>query len=507
MTIQVRMPVRLSAALLMFLALASPARAQDDVLAGYRKYYSGDRAGAQVVLERVLATTPGSLPARFGLLHIKMRRAQEDRALLPEFERSLEAFIKDAESRYNRTNQDSEALFYLANGLIQRAQYRVNYDKGMWGAARDGARAKRLIDTYIKRYPGHGDAYFTLGVYTYYVDIAPSFVRVLRLFLFLPGGNRVEGLKQVERAFNEGSLMSFPAGMLLMEMYATYEHRVDDAVRVGERLARDYPGNPDVEMQLAEIYASPGVEDYARAAQQYESVLKRFAGRPDDKPSVRYNARFGLASMRQQQWRLDEAIAAVEAGLAENPSEPVWVVPNLLLRRGNYRGLLDEANAGEDARRVRAEPKWKDFHKSADDQLAWLERRRQSGEARLYAALIPGNRLTAERRWDEAAAAYAKVRQQYPTDVQVRYRMAHLQFARGDAAGAAGEFSALANLKSAPTWLRSQSLLYLGRCHDLAGRRAEAIKVYERVREDYEKESAAYRAQVGLVTPYKRQGN
>ena len=491
----------------MFLAFVPQARAQDDVLAGYRKYYAGDRAGAQVALERVLAANPGSLPARFGLLHIMMRRVDENRAVAPEFEKTLDAFLKDAETRYSRSNQDSEALFYLANGLIKRAQYRVNYDKGMWGAARDGARAKRLIDTYIKRYPGHGDAYFTLGVYNYYVDIAPSFVRVLRLFLFLPGGSRVEGLKQIERAYNEGSLMSFPAAMLLMEIYATYEHRVGDAVKVGERLAREYPGNPDVEMSLAEIYASPAVEDYGRAAVHYESVVKRFAGRTDDKRNTPHNARFGLASMRQQQWRFDEAIAVVDAGLAENPSEPAWVVPNLLLRRGNYRGLLDDPRAEEDARRVRAEPKWKDFQKAADDQLAWLARRRQSGEARVYAALIPGNCLTAERRWDEAAAAYAKVRQQHPDDLQVRYRLAYLQFQRGDAAGAAGEFAALSAQKSAPAWLRSQALLYLGRSHDLAGRRAEAVKVYERVLDDYERESAAYRAQIGLVTPYKRQGN
>jgi hypothetical protein len=37
-----------------------------------------------------------------------------------------------------------------------------------------------------------------------------------------------------------------------------------------------------------------------------------------------------------------------------------------------------------------------------------------------------------------------------------------------------------------------------------APRRALAIKIYERIRDDYERESAAVRAQVGLVTPYTR---
>ena len=34
---------------------------------------------------------------------------------------------------------------------------------------------------------------FALGLYNYYVDIAPTFLKVLRVLLFLPAGNRAEG--------------------------------------------------------------------------------------------------------------------------------------------------------------------------------------------------------------------------------------------------------------------------------------------------------------------------
>lgn len=505
MTVLLRRRVLKSALLLAFLLLSSTALAQDAVLAGYRKYYAGDRAGARQALEAVLASNPGSLPARFGLLHILMRRADEERGVEKELERNLEAFLADAEKRHDRSNgQDFEAIFYLANGYMMRAQYRVNHDKGMWGAARDGAKAKRLIDAYVRRYPEHGDAYFTLGLYNYYVDIAPSFVRVLRLFLFLPGGNRADGLKQIERAYSQGSLFAFPAGMILMEIYSTYEHRGADAVRVGERLFQEYPANPDVGMQLAEVYASPAIEDYSRAAAQYEGVLKRESARPSSQGPAKHSARLGLASMQQQQWHVQEAIAGLSEGIAEDPGQPVWVMPNLLLRRGNYRALLADPAAAEDAKRVKADARWQDFQKAADDQLAWIERRRQSGEEAIYAALVPGNRLVAEKQWDQAATAYEKVRQQHPNDLQVRYRLAYLRFMRGDPAGAAGEFAPLSETKSAPSWMRAASLLYLARAHDLAGRRADAIKIYDRILDDYERESAAFRAQVGLVTPYRR---
>lgn len=172
----------------------------------------------------------------------------------------------------------------------------------------------------------------------------------------------------------------------------------------------------------------------------------------------------GLAAMRQQQWRLQDSIRVLSEGIVENRLAPGWVMPTLLLRRGNNRALLVNPAAREDAQRVRADNRWKDWHKTADEQLAWIDSRRRSGEDTIYAALIPGNRLAADRRWDEAAAAYESVRQQHPNDVQVRYRLAQLRFPRGDPAGSVSEFTSLAGNKSAPAWIRAQSLLFWRAC-------------------------------------------
>jgi len=92
----------------------------------------------------------------------------------------------------------------------------------------------------------------------------------------------------------------------------------------------------------------------------------------------------------------------------------------------------------------------------------WIERRRASGESATYVALIGGNRLAAEHRWEEAAAAYEAVRRDHPDDPQVKYRIAALQFARGETERAAPAFAALADSK-APDWIKAQALLHLGR--------------------------------------------
>jgi tetratricopeptide (TPR) repeat protein len=475
----------------------------EDVLAGYQRFYRGDKEGAARDFERMAAANPGRFPVRFAILQILMDRAGSNHSLEGEFERQMDAFIADAEARHGRSATDDEALFYLGNAYFVRASYRVDHDKGMWGAARDGARSKRLADAYVKRHPEHGDAYFMLGAYDYYVEIAPAFLKLVRPLLFLPSGDRVEGLKQLERAYTQGSLFSFQAGMLLMEIYGSYEGRPADGVRVGEQLARAYPENPEVQFQLAELYLGPAVEDYTGAIAQYERVIAAESRRAEPRQAI-YRAQLGLASSLIQEWRSDEAIRVLSATIDRTPAAPVWVMPGFLLRRANYRALIGDAGAADDVNRVLAEPKWNAQHKSADSLLKWMAARSASGEAAIYTALMRGNRLTAERKWDEAAAAYEPVRHDHPGDPQVRYRLAVLQFSRGDAAAAGAAATALAADKSAPAWVKAQSLLIAARAEDLAGHRDAATRDYRRVVDEYEHENAVWAARVGLIAPYRR---
>jgi TolA-binding protein len=96
------------------------------------------------------------------------------------------------------------------------------------------------------------------------------------------------------------------------------------------------------------------------------------------------------------------------------------------------------------------------------------------------------------------------VRRDHPNDPQVRYRLAAMQFARGDAAGASAAAAPLTTDRAAPSWVRAQSLLIVARAQDLTGQREPAKKTYQRIVDDYERESVAWPARVGLITPYRR---
>ena len=498
-----------TASLLFVLPSLAAAQPRDAVAAGYERLYSGDWDEALRQFEALHAQQPQQLPAWFGFLISDFVRLQSDNAVEAAFERSLEDFLAAADARYSRSRTDAEALFYLSHGSMLRAAFRFSEDKGMWGAARDAARAKGYADQYVRQHPEHGDAYLPLGIYNYFVGIAPTFAKVLRVLLFMPGGNRVEGLAQLERAERDGNLFAPIARGLLGNLYGTFEGRLPDAIAISERLAAQYPGNSMVRISLAQLYAHPTVEAYDRAAAEYHAVIERAHSSSLVHLSERQAATLGLAALQRIQWRLDKAIGLLQPALDRPADKPEWVVPTFLLQRANYRMLLNDPRAADDVRRVLGNPKMAKWHKEARQDArtidAWLQR---SADAAVYASLIPGNRLVAEERWDEARAFYEKAGAAPNARWQVQYRLAVLDFQSGMPDRAAGTFAELAANRTASTSMRAMALLYTARVHDLAGRRADAIKVYEQVIDRYEKEQyAANLARAGLLAPYRRRGS
>jgi tetratricopeptide (TPR) repeat protein len=182
------------------------------------------------------------------------------------------------------------------------------------------------------------------------------------------------------------------------------------------------------------------------------------------------------------------------------------VLPTFLLRRGNYRALQNDPAAGDDAKRVLANAPMAKWHASATAQMKWMDDRRASGEAAVYASLLAGNRLAVEGKWDEARQAYEPVRARDPQNQWVRYRLAWLDFLRGRPDQALPVFTALADGgKTVQVAIRASALLYVGRTHDLAGHREEARKAYQKVVDDYETQGRTVAAaRSGLLTPYRR---
>jgi hypothetical protein len=497
-------------------AIGAPslARAQttaaDPILSGYQLLYRGDRTAASRHIERLRSERPDDLAARFGWLTIEHDRLEFDPARMPEFERVIDSTIEMASARSTRNRRDADALFYLANAHFLRAAYRFEFDKGMWGAGRDGANAKSYIEAYLRERPGDADAYLVLGAYNYYADIIPRLFKLMRFLFFIPAGNRVEGLEQLEQAAARGRLFAPLAQVLLVDAYSSYEGRGDEALAISERLHRQYPGSDDAGMLLAGVYAGPRLEDHERAAAQYEVIAdRRRSDASIDGVNARYRALVALSGQHQEAWRIADAIAVLTPTIDARPATPAWVMPQFLLRRANYRALLDDPAAKDDATRAlqaaRSVPAGGpvNWQKAANELMVWIDGRRRSGEATQYAALVPANRLVAERKWDEARRLYDAIRARAPQNLSVQYRLAYLDFASGQPERALPVFVALAANRAASRSIRSMALLHAGRAHDLAGRRQDALRAYQRVADAYDDQRAADFARVGLLSPYR----
>jgi tetratricopeptide (TPR) repeat protein len=484
---------------------AAPVAAQTSPLVeSYHHLYAGRPEQAASEFNRLRQEDSQSLPPWFGALFATMMQLEYDESLATDFERSIDAFIDHAGARHQRSADDTEALFYLAQAHLLRGSYRFNFDKGMWGAARDAARSKSLAETYIKRHPEHGDAYLALGLYNYFVDIAPNFVKVLRVLLFLPAGDRARGLRELERAAREGSTFAPFAETALAEIYGSLESRPRDAISIVEGFLARFGTNSEMRLTLAQLCMHPTVEQFSRAEREFSAVMHASAGHTLREVAQRSGALLGLASLRRAQWRIDEAIAILDDAVADMPPKPSWVKPAVLLRRANYKMLLNDASASGDVQRVLADPQLKTWHKNAQQLLAADRQRRKMNEGAIYTALIPGNRLVAEDRFDEAVAAYASVAAKYPTDWQVRYRRAYLEFARGHYESAAAGMQTIVSTSDAmPDWVKAAALLHLAYTHDLAGRRPQAITLYRRILDRYEDDGSAGAARVGLVAPFR----
>ena len=101
--------------------------------------------------------------------------------------------------------------------------------------------------------PNLQDAWFGIGLYHYYADIAPTALKMLRWMLALPGGNKVEGLREMLRARDRGELLRGEADFQLHVIYLWYEQNYEEALRLLEGLRAAYPHNPLFLQSIAEV--------------------------------------------------------------------------------------------------------------------------------------------------------------------------------------------------------------------------------------------------------------
>jgi tetratricopeptide (TPR) repeat protein len=131
---------------------------------------------------------------------------------------------------------------------------------------------------------------------------------MIRWLLFLPGGDREGGLREMQRARDQGTLLRGEADFQLHWLYLWYEHDPLRALELVRRLDAQYGSNPIFLQRLAEIQHD--TRDHAASRKTWQTLLDRANARQvEAAPMAGVRARIGLA---QELVELSDARGAID---------------------------------------------------------------------------------------------------------------------------------------------------------------------------------------------------
>jgi tetratricopeptide (TPR) repeat protein len=162
-------------------------------------------------------------------------------------------------------------------------------------AARYGVRARERLTRAQALDPNLADADFGLGLYNYYADTLSSVAKMLRFFMGIPGGNKQEGIRQLNRAISEGQLTGVEARFYLAISLHNFDQKYEQALEVSAPLEEKYPTNPIFHLIRGDLYAKLGRKDQAVAA--YRAAAAQHLTDPDSDTHVQALVHLSLQSL------------------------------------------------------------------------------------------------------------------------------------------------------------------------------------------------------------------
>lgn len=278
-----------------------------------------------------------------------------DEHLDAELQRAAVTAIASADAWTKREPTRGEAWFYLAAAHAPLAQWRVFRGERL-AAARDGKRIKESLERALALDPALQDAWFGIGLYHYYAGVAPAALKLLRFLLLLPGGDRREGLAEMNRARAGGQLLRGEADYQLHWIYVWYEEQPARARELIRELDARYPTNPLFLQRLADI-EHVHFSDHAASAAAWQQLRDRAAGgRVNFATLADTRAQVGLAAEWIDLGSPARAIEPLRALIRTRPATPHGVLALASITLGDaYMAMgsrTDAATAYADALRT-----------------------------------------------------------------------------------------------------------------------------------------------------------
>jgi tetratricopeptide (TPR) repeat protein len=427
-----------------------------------------------------------------------------DRSRDEAFEATVDATIAATEAWVQREPHRAEAWFYVGAAYGARVQWRVLRAERL-AAARDGKRIKEALERALELDPDLHDAWFGIGLYHYYADVAPAAAKVLRWLLFLPGGDRVKGLQEMLRARENGALLRSEADYQLHVLYLWYEQNPERALQLLEGLRLRHVQNPHFLHLIAEVQ-DVYQHDVTASLRSWRALLDASRQHKVSLPEMaEARARLGIARQLDRLFETDAAIEQLRAVIAAQPTSPWGALAqaHLQLAEGLDRlGRRDEALVEYQATLAAS---------TRDDPLRLRERARtglrhapDAQTAAAYRLSIEGWRALEKGDVTAAARALDQSIALRPRDPVTRYRQARLLQARKAEAAALKVLEAIvASREATPPTIYAFACVDAARLIEQRGDRTRAIELYRTARSvfgaDQRTKETAHRALARLM--------
>jgi tetratricopeptide (TPR) repeat protein len=161
-----------------------------------------------------------------------------------DFRRLDELAIRKAETRIQTHQDEARNYFYEGLGYGLRARLEALRDHAL-ATARAGKKLRNLSFAALKLDPNLSDAWFGVGLYNYFEDTLPTYVKMLRFLILLPGGDRHVGLRQIQQAMEQGQLVTAEARFHLAKNYSrSIDRQYARSLELLHQMEQQYPHNP-----------------------------------------------------------------------------------------------------------------------------------------------------------------------------------------------------------------------------------------------------------------------
>jgi len=271
-----------SAAFLCAPVRADKLRVTPEALAAADQIYSGDLEGGREAALRLQLERPEhpigylleaealwwkiwctSAEFKYGMTYPRHRaKLAADRRYL-ELAARASSLAEDKIAQHDT----AEMEFYAGMGYALAARLYGLRGEGR-NTARAGVRAREHLLRAIAMNADLADADLGLGLYNYYIDTLSAAARVLRFFMGIPGGNKKEGIRQLQHAIEEGVLVPPEARFYLAINLHNYDHQYGRALEVIDPLVKKYPSNALFQLAQGDLFAKLGRKKLARDSYQ-----------------------------------------------------------------------------------------------------------------------------------------------------------------------------------------------------------------------------------------------